>query len=220
MEQRLSWRFSRQMQTRIQQSSRTSKVGLTVLGMITAVFAIWKLYRWILEPAWILSLPNFMIELVDLGEVAGAFSIAFLWVAIIWRQRQPEPHQFLTAVNIDMLYALSPADFEKYVGQLFTQRGYRVTLRGRSGDKGVDLELINKYGKRAIVQCKRYRNTVGAETVRELYGTLIHEKVAHAFLVTTAPISSAARLWAKGKPITLIDGTLLVSIATSQLTNR
>jgi restriction system protein len=72
-------------------------------------------------------------------------------------------------------------------------------------------------GKRAIVQCKRYRRPVGPDVVRELYGTLIHERVAHAFLVTTADISNSARQWAAGKPMTLIDGALLVQISARLL---
>jgi hypothetical protein len=35
------------------------------------------------------------------------------------------------------------------------------------------------------------------------------------FLVTTADISASAEAWAKGKPITLIDGPTLVDIAGS-----
>jgi restriction system protein len=66
--------------------------------------------------------------------------------------------------------------------------------------------------KKAVVQCKRYQNTVGEEIVRELYGTLIHERAARAFLVTTADISESAQQWAQGKPITLIDGRTLVQI--------
>jgi restriction system protein len=76
----------------------------------------------------------------------------------------------------------------------------------------VDLELIAPDGRHAIVQCKRYLSTVGEETVRELYGTLLHEQGAHAFLVTTADISAAARQWAEGKPMTLVDGRTLARI--------
>jgi restriction endonuclease Mrr len=49
--------------------------------------------------------------------------------------------------------------------------------------------------------------------VRELLGTMIHEQVHHAFLVTTADISPAAREWAQTKPMTLIDGQTLVALA-------
>ncbi|UCC50822.1 MAG: restriction endonuclease, partial [Anaerolineaceae bacterium] len=53
------------------------------------------------------------------------------------------------------------------------------------------------------------------DIVRELFGTMIHERVHHAFLVTTADISDAARQWATHKPMTLIDGPTLVDIASS-----
>jgi restriction system protein len=99
------------------------------------------------------------------------------------------------------------------VAQLFRKKGYKVALRGGSGDKGVDLELQQAGGRRAIVQCKRYRRPVGPEVVRELFGTLVHERVSHAFLVTTADISNSARDWAQGKPMTLIDGNLLAQVS-------
>jgi restriction system protein len=65
------------------------------------------------------------------------------------------------------------------------------------------------------VQCKRYRNAIGPDIVRELFGTMIHERVHHAFLVTTASISDSAREWAAHKPMTLIDGPTLVQIAAA-----
>ena len=99
---------------------------------------------------------------------------------------------------LDELQDLSPKEFEHYVAGLFRRKGYRAVVRGRAGDHGVDLELRAPTGKRAIVQCKRYQNTVGEDVVRELFGTLIHE-----------------RDWAQGKPITLIDGRTLVRIAAS-----
>jgi restriction system protein len=113
------------------------------------------------------------------------------------------------------MYELSPKAFEHYVAGLYRRKGYHVVVRGRSGDHGVDLELTSAGGRRAIVQCKRYRDTVGEEIVRGLFGTLLHETAHHAFLVTTADISAAARAWAAGKPMTLIDGTTLVEIAAA-----
>ena len=115
----------------------------------------------------------------------------------------------------EQLYELDPKTFEHYVAGLFRQKGYLVLVRGRSGDHGVDLELTGKAGKRAIVQCKRYRDTVGEKIVRDLFGTLLHERASRAFLITTADISEAAINWAKGKPITLINGEMLVEIASS-----
>jgi len=213
IEQRLNLLFNQRLRARRSHPRQTvSKSGLWIIGSITAVYIIWLLYLWILQPTWIAALPDVLFELVQLVQVAAAFTISLLWVMLWWR-RQPAPHApTIAVIALADLYDMPPIAFEKYVARLFEQRGYSVGHRGRAGDLGVDLELTTVSGKRAIVQCKRYRNTVGPEIVRELYGTLIHEKVAHAFLVTTANISNAAREWAKGKPITLIDGKLLVKI--------
>ncbi|MEM7116870.1 MAG: restriction endonuclease [Chloroflexota bacterium] len=183
---------------------------------LTITMIVWILYRTIARPLWISLLHPIFLELLNLVEAASVATLVFIWLVLLWRtSRKPPPLPLAPALTVDQLYALSPGDFEAYVGQLFQRKGYTVTLRGRTGDQGVDVELQNKDGKRAIVQCKRYRTTVGSETVRELFGTLIHEKAAHAFLVTTANVSEAARTWAKNKPITLIDGETLVQIATS-----
>jgi restriction system protein len=189
--------------------------GWVILAVLTAVFIAWVAYRLLMRPAW----PNLFPvvgELIDLAEAASAFTLTFLWIGLWWRHRNPAPKPTpVKQVSLEGLYQLSPKDFERYVGTLFRQKGYKVALRGRSGDHGVDLELVGRNGRRAIVQCKRYQNTVGEETVRELFGTLIHERAMRAFLVTTADISDAAERWAKDKPITLIDGPTLIEIAGS-----
>ncbi len=190
--------------------------GLIVVGLLTAWLMGWLVLHWLLRPAWLSQLPPSASELIALVETAGAFTIAFLWAALGWRywRRQTaaaQPHPPL--MTLEKLQSLSPQAFERYVAGLFRQKGYRVLVRGSSGDLGVDLELTGPHGRRAIVQCKRYQNTIGAEVVRELFGTMIHEGVMWAFLVTTAEISDAARAWAQDKPITLIDGATLLEVA-------
>lgn len=188
-----------------------------LLGGITAVFIIWLFLHRILQPAWFRHMPGTFQELLWLSDIAGTLTLALVWLTVWWRKRAPMAvtyaHLSLPNLPLGNLYELTPREFEEYVAHLFRQKGYRVRLRGRSGDKGVDLELVGRGGRRAIVQCKRYRSTLGPDIVRELYGTLIHERVAHAFLVTSADISESARQWAQGKPITLIDGPTLLQIA-------
>jgi restriction system protein len=198
----------------VKSSRRRYLHGWLLLGILTAVFVAWLVYRLWSQPTWPDVFP-LVAELLELVEAAGAFTLTFLWVGLWWRRRRLIHFAPVKQLNVETLYQLSPKDFERYVGALFQQKGYRVVLRGRSGDHGVDLELFGPDGRRAIVQCKRYQNTVGEETVRELFGTLIHERAMRAFLVTTAEISEAAERWARGKPITLIDGRTLVEIAHS-----
>jgi restriction system protein len=191
--------------------------GWLSIGGLTTLFALWLGYRWLVQPPWLALLPPVLRELLTLVEAASAFTIAFLWFTLAWQHYRRQRLRAIAADTLDVadLYALSPAEFERYVAWLFRQKGYSVKVRGRSGDHGVDLELIRPGRPKAIVQCKRYQKTVGPDVVRELFGTLVHERAVHAFLVTTADISDAARQWARYKPITLIDGRTLVQVAAA-----
>ncbi len=116
-------------------------------------------------------------------------------------------------LSLRELQQMDPFAFEEYVAQrLFARQGYTVLNTQDSKDGGVDILVTDPAGREAVVQCKRYRGTVGAATVRELYGTMIHAGAARAFLVTSSPISRDARRWVAGKPITLIDGKQLVTL--------
>jgi HJR/Mrr/RecB family endonuclease len=115
--------------------------------------------------------------------------------------------------TLAQMLALEPAEFEVWVGMMFRLNGYRVRNTQYSGDHGVDIEVSKPPVSTGLVQCKRYRGTVGERVVRELYGTLIHERGDRAWLATTGGISRQAREWASGKPIVLWDGQMLVELA-------
>jgi HJR/Mrr/RecB family endonuclease len=191
--------------------------GWLLLVTFSLLLLAWFAWRLFGRPLWLDQLPAVAREALALLEAAGVLTMAVLWTGLIWRRYWAAFAQVeslpVPVDTVEELYSLSPAAFERYVAGLFRWKGYQVQVRGRSGDHGVDLELVTVHGRRGIVQCKRYQHTVGEKIVRDLFGTLLHERAAHAFLVTTADISPAAYAWAAGKPITLIDGTTLVKIA-------
>jgi restriction endonuclease len=113
-------------------------------------------------------------------------------------------------VSIQDLQDLDPFEFERLVGRMFEGLGYSVTVTKRSGDEGIDLELI-RGTERSIAQCKRYRGTVGQPAIRDFYGVLVHEKAVRGYFVTTGQFSLAASTWAQGKQIALTDGVDLLS---------
>jgi restriction system protein len=185
------------------------------LSALSGLFVLWVLWRYGLAADTLLRAPRWLVDMLGLLTGAALLTLLALWTLVTWQrytlrkiQARPRP-----AMDVAQLYALSPRAFEHYVAELFERRGYTVEVRGRSGDLGVDLALTRPDGRRAIVQCKRYRHTIGPEIVRELFGTMLHERAAHGFLVTTADISDAARAWAADKPITLIDGWTLTDLS-------
>ena len=116
---------------------------------------------------------------------------------------------------LNYLKSMDPILFEHLTGAIFEEQGYRVETTVASGDEGVDVKLRKGF-KTAVVQCKRYGGSVGQPVVRDLYGTMLHNKAAEAYLVTTGSITKQAQEWSEGKPIELVDGFTLVEwIATS-----
>jgi len=93
--------------------------------------------------------------------------------------------------------------FEVELATLFRQRGYEVRKIGGSGDGGVDL-ILRLQGKKILVQCKAHKNPIGPGTIRELYGTLIHNRADEAWLVTTSGFHRGAKDFAQGKKIRLL----------------
>ena len=97
-------------------------------------------------------------------------------------------------------------EFERLVGHYFEQRGFAVVETGGSADGGVDLKL-SKDGERNLVQCKHWRaRSVGVEPVRELYGVLAASRGTGAYMVTSGRYTRAARDFAQGREIQLLDG--------------
>jgi len=102
---------------------------------------------------------------------------------------------------------------------LFEGFGCEVEHTGKVNDGGVDLVVI-KNGKRGVVQCKQYtpENKVGSPTVRDLRGTMVRERAALGFLVTTSTFSRQAIEEAAYAPkITLLDVEKLQQLAEQLL---
>jgi TPR repeat protein len=96
------------------------------------------------------------------------------------------------------------AGFEIEVAKLLMEKGYWVEHTGSAwGDEGVDL-VLRTDGKRIIVQCKAHKAYLSAGVVRELYGTLMHEKADEAWLVATSGFYAGALSFAEGKSIKLL----------------
>jgi restriction system protein len=120
--------------------------------------------------------------------------------------------------RLDQLRAMSPRKFEQFTGLLFRRMGYVVKITTASADKGVDL-FLEKDGRSAIAQCKKYKGNVGQPVVRDFYGTMIHNKADQGYIVTTGTFSLPAQNWARGKQIHLVDGAELMDWAESLLTS-
>jgi HJR/Mrr/RecB family endonuclease len=116
-------------------------------------------------------------------------------------------YHFSMIDRLDIMRKMNPVEFESFIGSLFSGMGYLVDTTKKSGDHGVDLYL-RKDGNLAIVQCKRYNegNQISEGTVRDFYGSMLHERASEGYIVTTSSFTMPARHWARGKFLHLVDG--------------
>ncbi|MEP6755361.1 MAG: restriction endonuclease, partial [Chthonomonadales bacterium] len=117
------------------------------------------------------------------------------------------------------LAAMSWEDFEHLVRELFEKEfsvnGGEVKVTQASRDGGVDAIAFDPdpiRGGKIVIQAKRYTNIVGVSAVRDLYGTVINEGATKGVLVTTADYGPDSYEFAKGKPITLLNGGHLLHL--------
>ena len=110
-------------------------------------------------------------------------------------------------------------EFEQLIRELFDKEfsanGGEVKITQASRDEGVDAVAFDPdpiRGGKIVIQAKRYTNVVGVSAVRDLYGTVMNEGANKGILVTTAHFGPEAYDFAKGKPLTLLNGGNLLSL--------
>ena len=90
-----------------------------------------------------------------------------------------------------------------------------VKITQVSRDGGVDAVAFDPdpiRGGKIVIQAKRYTNVVDVSAVRDLYGTVMNEGANKGILVTTAHYGADAYNFAKGKPLTLLNGSNLLHL--------
>jgi restriction system protein len=158
-------------------------------------------------------LPGFLPPAIAKGGLTGIISLGLLAIAAISALRAWKKGRMLERqTSIESLRALPWKRFEDLLGEAYRRQGYRVeeTLGG-GADGGVDL-VLRKEARTILVQCKRWKQAVPVQTVRELYGVLIDRGADGAKLVATTNFTGDAVAFAAGKPIELVGSTALLEL--------
>lgn len=145
------------------------------------------------------------------GALAGAVLVGGVQG---WLHRRKAAAFMRQNITLEWVNGLSWQEFERMAGELFSARGYSVELLGGGGaDGGVDLRLTRD-GETTLVQCKRWKVfKVGVKPIREFYGVMASEGVDHGIFATSGVYTKEALAFADGKPLVLIDGAQLASMA-------
>jgi restriction system protein len=93
----------------------------------------------------------------------------------------------------DKRFIINPRRFEDIVAGVFSDFGYRVRITSYSGDKGVDVVILDgDYNDTVGVQVKRWMGKIEAEQIRSLAGALVLNKMTKGIFVTTSSFTSGA----------------------------
>lgn len=102
------------------------------------------------------------------------------------------------AQDRDLIYNISPREFEEIIERVFQDEGFETTLTQQTRDGGRDI-IATKFemGKPVVfyIECKRYgrQNSVGVSIVRSLYGVQSADRINKAILVTTGHVTRGVR---------------------------
>ncbi|MGH7218195.1 MAG: restriction endonuclease [Candidatus Microsaccharimonas sp.] len=138
--------------------------------------------------------------------IAGIALLVFLVIGagglIFWKYRRTQ--QKIRALDIAAIDSMDPLLFEEYVAKLLRYRGYTSVALTAQYDLGVDI-VAEKDGVRWGVQVKRYKNTVKAEAVRQVFTALVRYKCDRAMVVTNSDYSRPARILADDNNCVLVN---------------
>jgi restriction system protein len=110
-----------------------------------------------------------------------------------------------TGFSIEM----DPIAYEHLVSDRLHDLGWETRLTKGSGDQGVDV-IAEMREKRVVIQCKRYRSSIGNAAVQEAYAGKSFEDADYAAVVSNAKYTPAAR--------NLADSTRVILLHHDELT--
>ncbi len=112
------------------------------------------------------------------------------------------------------LHALAPYEFEHFAAAYFQRRKFRdVWVTKASNDFGVDVEMADRFGRRIVVQCKRYAGKVGRPVVQQTFGAMYMLDARECYVVTSGDFTKEAlEVEAAFPNIHLVDGKSLLEV--------
>ncbi|WP_066259406.1 restriction endonuclease [Neobacillus drentensis] len=139
--------------------------------------------------------------------IVGAVIVLMIVLVVLQNNKQKERLRRSGIKDIDSMDGIQ---FEYYLKELYQSRGYGAEVTNASGDYGADL-LLNKDGKKIVVQAKRYSKDVGIKAVQEVIGAKSYYKADEAWVVSNRYFTKAAKDLAQKGNVRLVDRDMLIN---------
>ncbi|MET3196029.1 restriction endonuclease [Gottfriedia sp. OAE603] len=140
--------------------------------------------------------------------------LCFVGLMIFIMLRNAKRNERLRLSGINEIDKMDGVVFEKYLREIYLQKGYRVSLTSVTGDYGADL-ILEKNNEKIVIQAKRYAKNVGIKAVQEVKAAQFHYKANEAWVVTNNNYTNAAISLAKSTNVKLISRDELIELSLS-----
>lgn len=104
----------------------------------------------------------------------------------------------------DFDHDFSAEDFEDYVAEKLSEKGWSTRLVGKTGDQGADV-MASKNGVDVVIQCKKYSKPVGNFAVQEAHAAKAHYSADVAVVISNAEFTASAKELAVSTDVVLMD---------------
>ncbi|MEK3866366.1 restriction endonuclease [Paenibacillus sp. FSL H7-0716] len=157
-----------------------------------------------------LALGGYYLTKTLQGAMVGAVIglVIVVTIMIVVGKKRAERLKKSGIADIDKMEGIQ---FEKYLGHLFRAQGYKAEVTKAAGDYGADL-IIEKDGKKIVVQAKRYNKNVGIKAVQEAQASIAHYGASEAWVVSNSDYTAAANDLAKSNRVKLINREALIEM--------
>ncbi|MCK0130392.1 restriction endonuclease [Flavobacteriaceae bacterium F08102] len=96
-----------------------------------------------------------------------------------------------------LLDIIEPREFEEVVAELLQNKGFEVSLTGRTRDGGYDILAMTHQGDipfKMLVECKRHKKKIGVEVIRSFCDVIHREKANKGIIFTTSYFSKPSQV--------------------------
>ena len=143
--------------------------------------------------------------------IVGAIFFYLLLICAFKLWRKTRKGAKLRKAGIREIDEMTGEEFERFLGELFKRRGFKISYTATSGDYGADL-ILRDGDETIAVQAKRYSGNVGVKAVQEIIGAVRMYDATEAWVVTNSYFTKQAIKLAEINDVYLIDRDELIDI--------
>lgn len=168
-----------------------------LLNMLFGVMLILSYYVWGKTQSWKVAIISFFVGCAVIYGIK----------VVIYQLRNNK----LLYSGINIVDTMSGEKFEEFLLLHFQAQGYKGYQTPSTEDYGADL-VLEKDGRKIVIQAKRWKQTVGIEAVQQVNGAIKYYNADKGMVITNSYFSENAYELAKSNGIELWDRTKLIEL--------